>query len=369
MNQPSKKIILTGGGSGGPVFPLLAVAKELKKLDPGVEILFVGTNKGPEQKMVTAAGLKFAGIPAAKFRRYFSLANITDFFVFLYSLLKARKIVKEFNPDVIVGAGGYVALPVSWMGWMSGIKIALHQQDAKIGLTNRMISPLADLITTAFERTSKDFYSGSGLGKQPLKATAEWVGNPVRPEFFAPPSITAKEKFGLDDSLPILLIVGGATGSTQINEVVTISLPELLNSHQVIHITGPGKDIQVPFKDKHYHKYEFLNEDMPDALKIADVVIARAGLSTIAELSVLGKIAIIVPMPDTHQEFNAEILKDRAAAVVLNKEEFNAEDLPRIVNSLKFNVGRQKLLSENIKKIMPHDAAQKMAKLILEHAK
>jgi UDP-N-acetylglucosamine--N-acetylmuramyl-(pentapeptide) pyrophosphoryl-undecaprenol N-acetylglucosamine transferase len=369
MNQSNKKIIMAGGGTGGPVFPMIAVAKEILKHQPSVEFLFIGTKRGPDKKLVEDAGFKFAAIPAAKFRRYFSIANFTDIFVFIYSLFVARRILKQFQPDLVFSAGGFVAVPISWMARLMNIKIGVHQQDSYVGLANRMISPFASFITTALDRTSKQFFSGSGLGKNSLKPVAEWVGNPVREEFFTPASPDAKKKFGLEENgLPILLIFGGATGAAQINEVVGMCMPELVNTHQVIHITGPGRNI-TSYKHPFYHQFEFLGSDFPDALKIADTVICRAGLSTIAELSVLGKIAIVVPMPDSHQEENAEILKERAAAVVLNKQEFNPEDLPRIVSSLKFNIGRQKLLMENIKKIMPADAADKIAKIILDHVK
>jgi UDP-N-acetylglucosamine--N-acetylmuramyl-(pentapeptide) pyrophosphoryl-undecaprenol N-acetylglucosamine transferase len=366
MNQLNKRIILAGGGSGGPVAPLLAVATELKKLDPAVEFLFVGTKNGPEKQMVESAGIKFVSIPAAKFRRYFSLANFIDFFVFIGSLFAARRVLKEFKPVLIFGAGGYVAVPISWMGWFARIKIAMHQQDAHVGLANRMITPVADLATTALERTAKEFLSGTGLFKSPLKPAAEWTGNPIRSDFFTPVSSNALAKLGLNDSLPILLIVGGATGATQINEVVAEALPELVKSHQIIHITGKGKNI-ISSKHQNYHAYEFLSEDMPDAMKLADIVLTRAGLSTIAELSALGKISIVVPMPGTHQEFNAAVLKERRAAVVLSGQEFNAEDLPRIINSIKFNPARQKLITTNISAIMPHDAASRIAKLLLNY--
>ncbi len=365
MNQSSKRIIFAGGGTGGPVFPLFAVLEELKKLDPQIESLFVITKKGPEKKIVEERGLKYEAISAAKFRRYFSLLNITDAFVFIGSLFSASKIIKSFKPDIIFSAGGFVAVPVAWMGRMAGVKIIIHQQDALIGLANKLIAPFATFITTSFEVTAKEFYAGSGLGKESLKPAAEWVGNPVRPEFFQPASPDAKQKFGLNDSLPILLIIGGATGAAQLNEVVLEAMPELVKTHQVIHATGEGKQ-NSNFTHANYHPYEFIS-DIADAMKLADIVIARAGLSTIAELSVLGKIAIIVPMPGTHQEANVAVLRNKIAAVTLDQFEFNAEDLPRIVTSLKFNVGRQKLLTENMKKLMPHDAAQRIAKLIHEH--
>lgn len=368
MAQLSKRILLAGGGSGGPVAPLLAVVEELKKLDPAIEFLFVGTKNGPEKQLVESAGLKFVSIPAAKLRRYFSLSNLTDIFVFLASLFAARRVLKEFKPALVFGAGGYVAVPVSWMAWLVGVKIALHQQDAHAGLANRLIVPLSDLATTALERTAKQFLSGSGLFKSPLKPAAEWTGNPVRAEFFTPVDPKAKAKFGLDDSLPIILVTGGGTGSMQINEVIAEALPELVKAHQIIHITGRGKNT-ISFHHRNYHQYEFLSEGMADAMKLADIVIARAGLSTMSELSVLGKVSIIVPMPGTHQEANAAVLKERAAAVVLNSQEFNSEDLPRIITAVKFNPGRQQLIKKNISALMPHDAAERIAKLLLNYVR
>jgi UDP-N-acetylglucosamine--N-acetylmuramyl-(pentapeptide) pyrophosphoryl-undecaprenol N-acetylglucosamine transferase len=358
------RIILTGGGSGGPVTPLLAVAQEIRKLKPKAEFLFVGTRSGPAQLLVGDFGISFKAIPAAKWRRYLSLRNFFDIFVFIYSLIAAFNILRKFKPDVIFSAGGFVAVPISWVGRLLGARIVIHQQDAQIGLANKLILPFAHKITTALEYTSKQVYSGSGLFNRKWRPGADWVGNPVRQELLA--QITAdKKQFGLHDKLPILLILGGAAGAVQINDVVELCLPELLKSHQVIHQTGQGK--RVDFEHPDYHQYDFLPfEQYVPALKLADLVIARAGLSTITELATLGKIAIIVPMPGSHQEENAQILKNLSAAIVLDKNEFNQIDLPRIVTSIKFNIGRQKLLADNIRGLFPKDAAAKIAKIIVK---
>lgn len=347
--------------------PLLAVAKELVKQNPETEFLFVGTIDGIEKNIVEQAGFKFVGIPAAKLRRYLSFRNLTDIFTFFKSLFVANKIVVDFKPDVVFSVGGFVAVPVSWMGKWHGAKIIIHQQDARIGLANRLVSPFADIITSVFEETAKKFYTGSGFGK--MTKSAEWVGNPIRPEFFRPlqNADELKRKYHLVDDLPILLVFGGGTGSTQINRVVGEALPELVKTHQIIHMTG-SREFR-PFKHANYHQYDFVGQDFPELMKLADTVLVRAGVSTISELSALGKIAIVVPMPDSHQEDNGYVLKARSAAVVLDKDEFNSDDLPRIVTSLKFNVGRQKLLTANIQKIMPHDAAQRIVKLIIEYAR
>ncbi len=355
------KIILAGGGTGGPVVPLLAVAEELKNDNPQTEFLFVGTKAGPEKQLVEAAGFNFVAIPAAKFRRYFSIKNLSDIPVFLWSFIKAKKLLAEFKPDVIFSVGGFVSVPIAWAAKTRGIKIVVHQQDAMPGLANRLVSPFAEVITTAFEETIKNFYSNSGLFKNSAVKDIEWVGNPVRSEFLNS-DLPAKDFFKLHDQLPVMLITGGASGAAQINQVVTESLPQLIKSHQIVHITGIGK--KTNFTSPNYHQYEFLNREMPTIMKMAHIVLCRAGLSTITELSALSKISIVVPMPDSHQEQNAAVLKKHAAAVVLTKEEFIPEVLVRVVNSLKFNVQRQKLLAENMGKLMPKDAALNIAKII-----
>jgi UDP-N-acetylglucosamine--N-acetylmuramyl-(pentapeptide) pyrophosphoryl-undecaprenol N-acetylglucosamine transferase len=356
------KIILAGGGTGGPAIPLLAVAEELKKLQPDTEFLFVGTRLGPEQKLVDEAGIKFIAISAGKLRRYFSIHNLFDFFRILSGYRQAKKIILEFKPDLIFSVGSFVSVPVAYAARKLKVKILIHQQDARVGLANKMVAPFADYITTAFEQTAKEFYTGSGFERQQTIRT-EWVGNPVRSEFLDP-KVRNKEFFHLSADLPVLLIFGGATGAAHINEVALRALPELVKAHQVIHITGHGKKIE--FEDPSYHQYEFLTNEMSDAMKLADIVVCRAGLSTIAELSALGKVSIIVPMPDTHQDDNAEILKNANAAVVLDKYEFTPSLLVRVIVSLKFNVKRCELLSTNIQKIMPHDSAMQIAKIILE---
>ncbi|HEV8601035.1 MAG TPA: UDP-N-acetylglucosamine--N-acetylmuramyl-(pentapeptide) pyrophosphoryl-undecaprenol N-acetylglucosamine transferase [Patescibacteria group bacterium] len=358
------KILLAGGGTGGSVTPLLAVADEIKKVKPKTHFLFVGTKKGPEKILVQESGMEFTTIPSAKFRRYFSLQNILDVFIFLVSLVRSFLLVRKFKPDVIFSAGGFVAVPVSWAGKLLGSKIVIHQQDARIGLANKLIAPFADKITTAFEYTAKNFYSGSGLFMKSWNPPAEWIGNPVRKEFFDA-SAPNKDFFRLNDRLPVLLVIGGATGSEQINQVVELALPELLKSHQVIHVTGRDKNVALS-EDPNYHPYKFLDKEIFSAFKLAHLVLARAGLSTLAELSALGKIAIIVPMPNSHQEDNAIILKNTGSAVVLSEQEFTPEDLVRVIVSLKFNPARQQTLSKNIQQLFPREASVKLAKIIIK---
>lgn len=358
------RILLVGGGSGGPVSPVLAVALELKKNKPKTEFLFVGTRRGPERAMVEPTGIPFVPIAAAKLHRFFTLKNLVEPFIFLVGFLQAWKIVKKFRPDIVFGAGSFVQVPVVWAAKIYGAKIVIHQQDARIGLANKLVAPWADQITTAFEKTSKDFYSGSGLSPKNLKPAAEWVGNPVRPDLLNS-SADAKKFFQLNDELPILLVLGGATGAEQINQMIGEILPDLVRAHQVVHQTGRGKN-HLNFRDRNYHSHELIPfSEYAVILKMAHLVIARAGLSTIAELSALAKTAIVIPMPHTHQEDNALILDQSHAAVVLIGAETGSEILSKVINSLKFNPKRAETLAKNMHDLMPHDAAEKIAKIIV----
>ena len=358
------KILLTGGGSGGPVTPVLAVALEIKKEKPKTHFLFVGTKKGPERAMVELAEIPFVTIPAARWRRFLSLKNLMAPFVLIAGFIKSIFIVRKFRPDVVFGAGSFVCVPVCWAAKLYGAKIVIHQQDLRVGLANRLISPIADEITTAFEQTSKDFFSGSGFPGLKLKPAAEWVGNPVRADLFNS-KVNAHKYFKLHDQMPVLLVLGGATGAEQINKIINEALPNLVKNYQVVHQTGKGKN-NIKFTDPNYHAFEFIAfPEYPAILKLAHVVVARSGLSTLAELSALGKAAIIIPMPGSHQEDNATMLSTLQAAAVLFKAGATAQNLIQILSKLKFNPLLSEGLSENMSKLMPENATGHLAKIII----
>jgi UDP-N-acetylglucosamine--N-acetylmuramyl-(pentapeptide) pyrophosphoryl-undecaprenol N-acetylglucosamine transferase len=253
-------------------------------------------------------------------------------------------------------------VPLCWAACLYKAKIVIHQQDAQIGLANKLIAPFASEITTAFEQTSKEFYTGSGLFQNTWH-TAIWVGNPVREDLFET-SVDPNKYFNLHGDLPILLILGGATGSDQINGLIQKIIAQLVTAHQVVHQTGFGKN-NINFKHQNYHPYELADFKVYAAiLKAAHLVVARAGLSTIAELSALAKPAIIIPMPGTHQEKNAKILESTHSAVVLKGRDATAENLERIIKALKFDIKRVEMLKTNISRLMPQDASIRIAKII-----
>ncbi len=362
------RILLVGGGTGGPVIPLIAVQQKIKKEKKDAKFLFVGTKNGPEKQMLAQYSIPFKSIAAGKLRRYFSLLNILAPFFVLLGLVQSFKILKKFNPDIVFAAGGYVAVPVVFAAWVLKKKIVIHQQDYVPSLTNKILSPFADKITVSFEHSLKDFLSGSGIfGYSKNEQRVLWTGNPFREELTKVMTEAeikaARKEFGLTEEMPVLLIFGGATGAASLNKIVMEALPELVKVVQVLHSTGKGKAID--FKHPNYHSFDLIS-NMQRAYALSDIVIARAGMSTITELSALKKAAIIVPMPDSHQTENAGILLVTQSALVVPQATLNGERLLMIIRKLIYDWEYQKTIKENIHHLMPHNATEKISKIIQE---
>lgn len=356
------KILLAGGGSGGPVAPLLAVAETIKQRHQTAKFLLVGTFSGPESLMAKRAGVEFTAIPAGKWRRYLSLANLFTPFLVVGGFLKALKILKRFRPDCVFGTGSFVQVPVVWAAAWLKIPVVLHQQDLRPSLANTLCQAAADKITVTFEQSLVDFSSGLGLFYKKRKADKiVWTGNPFRSQLKGADRQKAFSNFNLAPDFPTLLVLGGGTGAMFFNRLLKKALPELSRSVQIIHAAGKGKLLSAP--QKHYHPYEFI-ADMDLAYEAADIVLARAGMSTITELSNLKKVAIIVPMPKTHQEENAFALMSGQAAIVVPQPMLTPTTLTRVIRKLLFDLKTQDILKHNIGKIMPHNSAHKIAEII-----
>jgi UDP-N-acetylglucosamine--N-acetylmuramyl-(pentapeptide) pyrophosphoryl-undecaprenol N-acetylglucosamine transferase len=361
------RILLVGGGSGGPVAPLLAVAEEIQELHPKAQFLFVGGKMGPERLMAEKAGIPFASIPAGKWRRYFSGHNFFTPLLVGAGFIKSLKILRHFKPACVFGVGSFVQVPLCWAAWLLGIPVVLHQQDLQPSLANTLCQITAKKITVTFEDSLTDFASGLGLFYKKRKTDKIILtGNPFRRKLKFADREKACKYFGLKPDLPTLFAVGGGTGALSLNRIIKDSLPQLVKTVQIIHATGQGK--LSGKAQENYHPFEFIAE-IGLAYAAADIVLCRAGLSTITELSNLEKVSIIVPMPGSHQEINAMLLADHRAAVVVNQNHLTPEILIRLIRKLLFEPGIQKELKENVSKIMPKDAGPKIAKIILEAAK
>lgn len=339
------KIFLTGGGTGGSVTPLLAIYDELKN-ESEFEFLWLGTKFGPGKVMVEKAGIKFKAISGGKLRRYFSFKNFLDIIKIKIGFFQALFIMIKSRPDLIMSAGSFISVPIAWAAWVLRVPVLIHQQDIVAGLANKLMAPFAKIITVTFESSLKDY------GKKAI-----WIGNPIRRELKI-------NSLKTHNHLPVVLIIGGGTGAMAINELVKDSLSQLVKLCHVIHITGEKRNISNT-EIVNYKNYEFLDvEKMVEVLHAADLVITRAGLGFLSELSYLGKPSIIIPMPDSHQEVNAEFFKNRKAAIVINQKDLTAENFTHMIKDLLADEKILTNLSVNMAQAMKKGANQEMVKII-----
>ncbi|MBI4652692.1 undecaprenyldiphospho-muramoylpentapeptide beta-N-acetylglucosaminyltransferase [Candidatus Kuenenbacteria bacterium] len=352
------KILLIGGGTMGSVSPLLAIAEEIKKQND-IEFLWLGTKKGPEKKVIENYKIPFKTIFSGKLRRYFSWQNFIDLFFIKIGLFQSFFILLKFRPNVILSAGSFVGAPVIWAGWLLRIPCLIHQLDLRPTLANKLTSPFVKKITVTFEKSLKDF----------SKKKTIWTGNPIRRELkiinYKLEIKEAKEFFGLEENLPTLLVIGGGTGALELNKIIVQAIPQLIEFFQIIHLTG-GRIENNLIIEKRYHSYEFLTKEMKYAYTVADLIISRAGIGTLTELCYFKKPSILIPMPKTHQEENANFFKNNQVVVVLDQNEL-VKDKNLIIKEIKKIMQDEKKLQnlrENIGKLNKENAAKRIVEII-----
>ncbi|MBI3963445.1 MAG: UDP-N-acetylglucosamine--N-acetylmuramyl-(pentapeptide) pyrophosphoryl-undecaprenol N-acetylglucosamine transferase, partial [Candidatus Kerfeldbacteria bacterium] len=296
------RILVTGGGTGGSVTPLLAVLEVLQS--DRTTVLFIGTPSGPERRMCDQANVPFRAIHASKLPRYATWRLLIQPLLFVLSLVEAASAVRAFHPDIILGAGGYVQVPIVFVARVLRVPVVLHQQDVELGLANRLCARHARTMTYVLADA-----------KPRVRCDTVHTGNPIRRAVRAGDARRARAQFHVTAERPVLLIIGGGTGSRQINDAVRTVLPQLTASCDVIHVTGEGKaDARgVPS----YHPTPFLDDALADVLASAVLVVTRAGMGVLSECAALRKSIVIVPLPESHQEHNAAYVADRGAAAVI----------------------------------------------------
>jgi UDP-N-acetylglucosamine--N-acetylmuramyl-(pentapeptide) pyrophosphoryl-undecaprenol N-acetylglucosamine transferase len=343
----------------GSVTPLLAVVEELRLAEPQTEFFWLGTKDGPEQKILSEYQIPFFAISGGKFRRYFSLQNFVDPFRVVAGFFQGWSLIRKIRPQIILTAGAFISVPVVWAARFFRVPVIVHQQDIVPGLANRLMERSARKITVTFESSLRYF---------PREKTV-WIGNPVRHSIVSGNTELARQNFGLEPEVPVVLVVGGGTGALALNQAVLGGLEQLLSFCQLIHITGAAKDLAPAGEIPRYHHYEFLTGEMKDALAVADVVVSRAGLGFLTELAALGKAVILIPMADSHQEANATYFAKNNAILFLPPVELTSENLVRVINNLLSNRSDRANLERNIKTVMKWGAEKEMVKLILELTK
>ncbi|MTI81407.1 MAG: undecaprenyldiphospho-muramoylpentapeptide beta-N-acetylglucosaminyltransferase [Firmicutes bacterium] len=333
------RAIITGGGTGGHIYPALAIAKGIIERYPNAEILYVGTDRGLESDIVPKAGYSFRSIKVAGFQRKLTLKNIKVLWQANQGLWQAFNIVRSYKPDVVVGTGGYVCGPVVMAAALQKIPTLIHEQNALPGVTNRILSKVSNKVAVTFEDSIKHFAD---------KARVKLTGLPLRPEIFSCDREKAFTELGLDSQKPVLLVFGGSRGARSINMSMVKVVQELQKQDeiQVLHATGKfgyeeyldalrSEGISL-VNTGNINTVPYLY-NMQDALTAASLVVCRAGAATLAELTALGLPSVLIPYPhaaENHQEYNARALSDRGAAVMIRDSELTGELLLEQIKQL-----------------------------------
>jgi UDP-N-acetylglucosamine--N-acetylmuramyl-(pentapeptide) pyrophosphoryl-undecaprenol N-acetylglucosamine transferase len=363
--QKHKKVIISGGGTGGHIFPAISIANALRKIDPGIEILFVGAEGRMEMEKIPAAGYRIIGLPVAGLQRSLSLKNFSVLIKLVKSLKKAKKVIKEFSPDVVVGVGGYASGPVLRQAGRMGIPTLIQEQNSYAGVTNKLLAKRASRICVAYDGMEKYFPAGKLLK----------TGNPVRQNFDDLKSLRneALSFFKLNDGFPVILILGGSLGAGTINNSLSDNINILRDSDcQWLWQTGKYyyEKIRTQVSSKvstNISVHDFINR-MDYAYAAADIIVSRAGAGTISELCLVGKPAILIPSPNVaedHQTRNAEALSSRDAAMLI-KDNQAARTLVEEAIKLISDRARRNRFSENIIKMADRDADLRIAEEILK---
>ncbi len=341
----------------GSVAPLLAIHTVCRRYHPEAEFLWLGTAFGPEQGVVTKRGIRFRSVPSGKWRRYFSFWNFTDMFKIMWAFCVSFVILSRERPDILISAGGFVSVPVHAAGWLLGIPAWVHQQDVRAGLANKLMANGADIVTVALEESVRLF-------KHPR---VEWIGNPVR-DVHSTEETTARIFFNIPAGSRVVLFMGGGTGSARINDLCAQALPHWPRDWQVIHLTGESRTTAESKRAAeiftNYHAFSFLDEEIKWAFMLSEVVVARAGFSTISELAELHKPSVFIPMRKTHQEENSDFLAAHKAAVVLDEVLTDGAKLAQVVKDLLLHPAMAKTLGDNLHSLLPPAPSEKIMAII-----
>lgn len=366
------KILFAGGGTAGHINPALAVAGYLKDRILETEIYYIGTERGLESRLVRAQGYDFRAIDVRGFQRKPTVKNIKENAINVFRVLKASsdaaKLLKEINPDIVMGTGGYVSGPVLRQAVKLGFKTVIHEQNAFPGITTKMLSQNVDRVMLAMPEAEKYLK---------LKSKPIVTGNPVRPSLFRYSKEQAREMLGLDNR-PMILSFGGSLGARPINDAVAGLLKWGNNKGQYhfYHATGKAgfsrmqdklQEKGVDLSDKMLNILEYI-DNMDVLLPAADLVICRAGAITLSELECLGKPSILIPSPyvaENHQFHNAMTLVERNAASILEEKDLTEETLIEKVEAMLSNEGGLEIMGENAKACAIADANKRIADVIL----
>lgn len=329
------KVIMTGGGTGGHIYPAIAIADEIKSRHPDAEIIFVGTERGMEKDIVPKAGYPIKFITVSGLNRKNPIKLIKTLKDLNHGLHEAKQIIKEFKPDLVIGTGGYVCGPVMKTAAGMGIKTYIHEQNAFPGLTNKLLSRGAECVFVAFDDAKKYFKTK----KEPVT-----VGNPVRHAFTEVDRQAARESLGVKEDEFMVLSFGGSLGAQRINDEMTVAAERLRDRAglRIFFVTGRRYYSSIMENaDKTNARVTYLQyiDDMPKYLNACDLAITRSGALTVSEITACGRASVMIPSPyvtNNHQYYNAKVVADRGGAILIEEKDLTngevADEIEQLMN-------------------------------------
>ena len=354
------KVIVSAGGTGGHIYPALSIIEKLKEKDPDLDVLYIGTTNRMEKDIVPKHNIKYVGIKIKGIDRKNIFKNILVLVYFIKAIFKTKKIIKEFNPDIVIGVGGYVTAPVIYSAHKLGIKTLIHEQNSEFGMTNKFLSRYADAIASSFPnlkiKNKNVVYTGNPTGDSSMDLKFD------------------KSELGLSKDKKLVLIVMGSLGSDVTSEKMLKILPHFKNQkYEVVYVTGT--DYYYKFKDLELNKNIFIFpyiENMRKMFKDVDVMISRAGASTMSEIIAYSVPTILIPSPfvtHNHQYKNAMDLVDKNAALLIEEKNLNWGILVKTVNELLKDKNRINDIKQNLKELYVPNSADKICDLVFDLTK
>lgn len=348
------RVVISAGGTGGHIYPALAIINKIKDMEPDSEILYIGTTDRMEKDLIPSLGYRYEALEVKGLKRKISLDNIKTITCFLSAIKKAKAIIKDFDPDIVIGCGGYVTAPVIYAANKLGKKTFIHEQNSVVGLANKFLSRYADKVGVSFESTIRDF----------PKDKAVLTGNPCSEKAISiKPS--SKEKLGVNKDKKLVLIVMGSLGSRSINDKIFSFVDKFRGkNYSVIIVTGNSyydkvKERRVPDNVK---VVPFIYE-MPSVMKITDLMVTRAGASTISEITATLVPSIFIPSPyvvNNHQYKNAKDLVDAGAGIMLEEKDMTDRSLIDLIDKTLKDKNKLEEIRGNLKKIGINDSSTRI---------
>lgn len=362
------KVVVSGGGTGGHIYPALALINEIKKHQSNVEFLYIGTEKGLENDIVKRAGIPFKAVEITGFKRKLSFENVKTVTRFLRGVQLSKKYLKEFKPDVVIGTGGYVCGPVVYAASKLKIPSVIHEQNSLPGITNKFLARFVDKVAICFEEAKKYFPEHKVV----------LTGNPRASEVLGQDATKGRQSLGLKENVKTVLIFGGSRGAKAINEAVLHMMPSLKNkSYQIVYVTGEVHYTKVmeemkSLKDSTGVIIKPFLHNMPEVLSSVDLIVSRAGATSLAEITALGIPSILIPSPyvtANHQVENAKSLSDHDAAIMLREQDLNGESLLTKIEEIVLDDQKLTAMKQASKKLGIPDAATRLYQVMKDISK